>query len=117
MTPMMSLFLRCLLAAVLIVVLWSLADYSMAATPIAPVHNALQPFRPQAAQLLDLWRLFVTACAFVFVAFLVTVFLALRWPSRSRATRGGGRCTTSTARTCTTSSVLPTRCPSGSAGR
>ena len=83
MTPMMSLFLRCLLAVVLIVVLWSLADYSMAATPIETVHNALQPFGPQAAHFLDLWRLFMAACAFVFVAILVAVFLALRHGPRA----------------------------------
>ena len=48
MTPMMSLFLRCLLALALMVVLLSLSDYSMAATPVETVHNALEPFGPQA---------------------------------------------------------------------
>ena len=32
MTPMMSLFLRLLLALALLLVLWSVTDYSMAAT-------------------------------------------------------------------------------------
>lgn len=31
MTPMMNLFLRCMLALVLFLLLWSIADYSMAA--------------------------------------------------------------------------------------
>jgi hypothetical protein len=37
MTPMMNLFLRLMLALALLLVLWSVTDYSMAATgPLAP---------------------------------------------------------------------------------
>lgn len=39
MTPMMSLFLRCLLAMVLVIVLLSLADFAMAATPADAPHS------------------------------------------------------------------------------
>jgi cytochrome c oxidase subunit II len=84
MTPLMSLFLRCLLALVLMLVLLSLADYSMAATPVETVHNALEPFGPQAGHFVDLWRIFMFACTFVFVAILVAVLIALR-----RAPRAG----------------------------
>jgi cytochrome c oxidase subunit 2 len=84
MTPMMSLFLRCLLALALIAVLLSLADYSMAATPVETVHSALEPFGPQAGHFVDLWRIFMAACTFVFVAILLALFVALR-----RAPRAG----------------------------
>jgi cytochrome c oxidase subunit 2 len=84
MTPMMSLFLRCLLALVLMLLLLSLADYSMAATPVDTVHNALEPFGPQGGHFVDLWRVFFAATTFVFVAILVALYLALR-----RAPRAG----------------------------
>ena len=83
MTPMMSLFLRFMLAIALVLVLWSIADYSMAATPVETVHNALEPFGPQGAHFVDLWRVFLAACTFVFVAVLVAVFLAVRRSPRA----------------------------------
>jgi len=84
MTPMMSLFLRCLLALFLVVVLLSLSDYAMAATPVATVHSALNAMGPQAHHFVDLWRVFLFACTFVFVAIVVAVVMALR-----RAPRAG----------------------------
>ena len=72
MTPMMSLFLRCLVALALMVLLLSLADYSMAATPVDTVHNALEPFGPQGGHFVDLWRVFFGATTFVFIAILTT---------------------------------------------
>ncbi|HUR90399.1 MAG TPA: cytochrome c oxidase subunit II [Ramlibacter sp.] len=84
MTPVMNLFLRALVALALMLVLWSLADYTLAATPVETVHNALEPFGPQGGHFVDLWRVFLAACTLVFVAILVAVFLALR-----RAPRAG----------------------------
>jgi cytochrome c oxidase subunit II len=84
MTPMMSLFLRCLLALFLVVVLLSLTDYAMAATPVDAVHNALSAMGPQATHFVDLWRVFLLACTFVFVAIVVAVIIVLR-----RAPRAG----------------------------
>jgi cytochrome c oxidase subunit 2 len=83
MTPMMSLFLRCLLAFLLVVVLLSLTDYAMAATPVDAVHNALDAMGPQAQHFVDLWRVFLAACTFVFVAILVAVWLAVRRAPRA----------------------------------
>ena len=85
MTPMMGFFLRFMVAVALMLVLWSIADYSMAATPVDTVHNALQPFGPQGAHFVDLWRVFLGACTFVFVAILVAVFLTLRRTPRADA--------------------------------
>lgn len=78
MTPMMSLFLRFLLAVFLVAVMLSLADFAMAATPVATVHNALQPFGPQGEQFANLWRIFNVACTLVFVAIVAAVLIAAR---------------------------------------
>jgi cytochrome c oxidase subunit 2 len=83
MTPMMSLFLRFLLAVALVVVMLTLSDYAMAATPMATVHDALQPFGPQAGHFLDLWHVFLAACTFVFAAILIALFMALRRAPRA----------------------------------
>jgi cytochrome c oxidase subunit II len=83
MTPMMSLFLRALLAIALVIVMLSLSDYALAATPLETVHNALEPFGPQGAHFVDLWRIFMAACTFVFVAILVGVYLAMRRAPRA----------------------------------
>jgi cytochrome c oxidase subunit 2 len=83
MTPMMSLFLRCLLALVLLIVLLSLSDFAMAATPVEAAHSALDAMGPQAQHFIDLWRIFLAACTFVFVAILVAVWLALRRAPRA----------------------------------
>jgi cytochrome c oxidase subunit 2 len=83
MTPVMTLFLRLLLAIALFIVLWSVADFAMAATPVDTVHNALEAFGPQGAHFVDLWRVFLAACTFVFVAILVALFLALRRAPRA----------------------------------
>jgi cytochrome c oxidase subunit 2 len=83
MTPMMSLFLRFLLAVALMIVMLSLADFAMAATPVDTVHNALQPFGPQGAHFADLWNIFIGACTLVFAAILVAVFVALRRAPRA----------------------------------
>lgn len=56
MTPMMSLFLRCLLALLLVIVLLSLTDYAMAATSIESPHRAPDARRLQAQHGADLGR-------------------------------------------------------------
>ena len=83
MTPMMSLFLRFLLAVALVLVMLSLSDYALAATPVDTVHDALHAFGPQAAHFVDLWRVFLGACTFVFAAILVALFVALRRAPRA----------------------------------
>jgi cytochrome c oxidase subunit 2 len=83
MTPMMNMFLRFLLAVALIVVMLSLADFAMAATPVPTVHDSLHPFGPQAEHFLDLWHVFLAACTFVFAAILVALFVALRRAPRA----------------------------------
>lgn len=87
MTPMMSLFLRCLLALALIVILFALTGYAMAATPVQAAHSALDAMGPQAQHWVDLWRLFLAACTAVFVAILVALWLAVkRAPRADQAT-------------------------------
>jgi hypothetical protein len=47
MTPVMSLFLRCLLAFILVVLLFSLSDFAMAdTTPGACAHQSSQSSAP-----------------------------------------------------------------------
>ena len=48
------------------------------------VHDALHAFGPQAAHLVDLWRIFLVICTVVFAAVLVALILAVR-----RAPRAG----------------------------
>lgn len=84
MTPMMSLFLRCLLAIALVIVLLSLTNYAMAATPVETVHDALDAMGPQAQHFVELWRVFLAACTLVFALILVALWLALRRAPRAR---------------------------------
>lgn len=86
MTPMMSLFLRCLLALALVIVLLSLSDYTMAATPIDAAHSALDARGPQAAHWVDLWRLFLGATTVVFIAILIALATAIRRAPRADET-------------------------------
>lgn len=86
MTPIMSFFLRCLLAIVLLIVLLSLTDYAMAATPVESLHSALDAMGPQAQHWADLWRLFLGATTLVFIAILVAVGLALARAPRADET-------------------------------
>jgi cytochrome c oxidase subunit 2 len=81
---MMSLFLRFLLALLLTIVLLSLSDFAMAATPMPQAaHSALDAMGPQSAHIVDLWRVFLVACTVVFAAILLALLYALR-----RAPRG-----------------------------
>jgi cytochrome c oxidase subunit II len=63
------LFVCCVLAA---------AGYALAGTPTpqAP-HDALHAMGPQAAHIIDLWRVFLFVCTAVFAAVLVVLVLAL----------------------------------------
>lgn len=84
MTPLMSLFLRCLAALLLIVVLLSLADYTMAATPVpGAAHDALEPFGPQAGHIAELWNVFMVACGVVFAAIVIAMLYAVWKAPRS----------------------------------
>jgi cytochrome c oxidase subunit 2 len=85
MTPMMSLFLRCLLAIALVIVLLTLSDFTMAATPVAAPHDALNAMGPQAAHWVDLWRVFLGVCTVVFLAVLLAVWMAWRRAPRADA--------------------------------
>jgi cytochrome c oxidase subunit II len=70
------LFVCCVLAA---------AGYAPAATPLPQAqHDALQATGPQAAHILDLWRVFLFVCTAVFAAVLVALLLALRRSPRAR---------------------------------
>jgi cytochrome c oxidase subunit II len=77
MTPMMSLFLRCLLAFVLVIVLLALTDYAMAATPVEAMHSALDAMGPQAQHWVDLWRIVLGTTTVFFVTILIALALAL----------------------------------------
>jgi cytochrome c oxidase subunit 2 len=83
MTPMMSLFLRTLLAIALVIVLLSLTDFAMAATPVDAAHSALDAMGPQAQHWVDLWRVFLVATTVVFVAILVALWFAVRRAPRA----------------------------------
>ena len=84
MGPIMGLLVRFLLALALTVVLLSLADYALAATPVATVHDALDAHGPLGAHFVDLWRIFLALTTLFFAAILVAVFIAWR-----RAPRAG----------------------------
>jgi cytochrome c oxidase subunit 2 len=86
MTPIMSFFLRCLLALVLLIVLLSLSAYTMAATPVDAPHSALDAVGPQAQHWVDLWRIFLVACTAVFAAILIALWLAWRRAPRADET-------------------------------
>ena len=49
------------------------------------VHDALQAFGPQAAHIVDLWRIFLVICTVVFAAVLVALVLAVRRAPRAHA--------------------------------
>ena len=83
MTPMMSLFLRCLLAIALVFVLMSVTNFAFAATPIDTVHDALHAMGPQAKHFADLWNVFLAACTVVFIVIVVAVWLAIRRAPRA----------------------------------
>jgi cytochrome c oxidase subunit II len=71
------LFVCCVLAA---------AGYALAATPTPQAqHDALQAMGPQAAHIVDLWRVFLFVCTAVFAAVLVVLLLALRRRPRAGA--------------------------------
>jgi cytochrome c oxidase subunit II len=64
------LFVFCVLAA---------AGYALAGTPVAQAqHSALDAMGPQAAHIVDLWRIFLVICTAVFAAVLAALFIALR---------------------------------------
>src|SRR3569832_2247470 len=83
MTPMMSLFLRCLLAVAHNNVLMSVTNFAFAATPIDTVHDALHAMGPQAKHFADLWNVFLAACTVVFIVIVVAVWLAIRRAPRA----------------------------------
>ncbi|MEJ6022063.1 cytochrome c oxidase subunit II [Ramlibacter sp. PS4R-6] len=70
--------MRLLLGAAVTVVMLSLADYAMAATPVDTVHDALHAFGPQAAHFGKLWNIFLFTCTAVFAAILIALVIALR---------------------------------------
>jgi cytochrome c oxidase subunit 2 len=47
------------------------------------VHDALQAFGPQAAHIVDLWRVFLAICTLVFLAVMVALALAIRRAPRA----------------------------------
>lgn len=72
------LFVLCVLSA---------AGYALADTPIPQAqHSALEAAGPQAAHIVDLWRIFVFVCTAVFAAILLALLIAL-W----RTPRGDGQ--------------------------
>ena len=80
-----DLLVRCLLALAMVVFLLALADYTMAAVPIpAAPHSVLDAMGPQAAHIVDLWRVFVVICSLVFAAVLAALLYVV-W----RAPRAG----------------------------
>jgi cytochrome c oxidase subunit II len=81
---MANLLLRLLLALLMLLCLTSLAEYAMAATPLPQAtHSALDAMGPQAAHIIDLWRIFLVACTLVFAAILLVLLLALRRTPRA----------------------------------
>jgi cytochrome c oxidase subunit II len=78
MMAMMSWLLRLVLGLVMLVLLVSLAEYAMAATPLpqAP-HSVLETMGPQAGHILDLWRVFVMTCTLVFAAVLAALLYVI----------------------------------------
>jgi len=77
--PVVGLFLRVVLLAVVAMLLASLSEYALAATPIPQaVHNALDAMGPQASHIAGLWNVFLAACAAVLAAILA-VLLYILW--------------------------------------
>src|SRR4051812_13031906 len=81
MKPAISRLLRLVLDMVvllLLVLLVSLADYAIAATPLpqAP-HSVLETVGPQAGHILDLWRIFVVICTLVFAVVLAALLYVI----------------------------------------
>jgi cytochrome c oxidase subunit 2 len=68
---LLRLLERFMLVVLLLVFMFFAAGYAWAATPLpqAP-HNALDAMGPQAAHIVDLWRIFLWVCTAVFVAIL-----------------------------------------------
>jgi cytochrome c oxidase subunit 2 len=69
-------------AALAVLLVTSLAQYALAATPVpqAP-HDALDAMGPQAGHIVDLWRVMLWTCSLVFGAILAAiVFVILRAP-------------------------------------
>jgi len=76
--PVFGLCLRLVLLAVLALLLASLSDYALAATPIPQaVHDALDAMGPQASHIASLWNVFLAACAAVFLAILAVLLYVL----------------------------------------
>jgi cytochrome c oxidase subunit 2 len=81
---MIGLVIRVLLGLVLVICITSLAQYAMAETPVPQaLHNALDSMGPQAAHILDLWRVFIIACSVVFAAILLALLYVLRRAPRA----------------------------------
>jgi cytochrome c oxidase subunit II len=78
MAPMMSLFLRVVLLVVMAVLLASLSEYALAATPVPQaVHDALDAMGPQASHIAGLWNVFMWACTAFFAAIVLALLFAL----------------------------------------
>jgi cytochrome c oxidase subunit II len=76
---MIGLVMRVLLGLMLVICITSEAGYAMAGTPVPQaMHNALDSMGPQAAHIVDLWRVFMVACSVVFAAILLAL-LYLLW--------------------------------------
>jgi cytochrome c oxidase subunit 2 len=86
MNRMLQHVLFCIALAVVAMCLTSLAQYAMAATPVpqAP-HDALHAMGPQAAHIVDLWRIFLWTCALVFGAILAALIHVIRRRPRTGA--------------------------------
>jgi cytochrome c oxidase subunit II len=78
MASMMSLFLRFVLMLVVMVLLASLSEYALAATPVPQaVHDALDAMGPQASHIAGLWNVFMWACAAFFAAIVLALLYVL----------------------------------------
>lgn len=83
----MGLLQRFAVGLLLIFCVLAAAGHALAATPTPQaVHNALHAMGPQAAHVVDLWRVFLVVCTAVFAAVLVVLLLALWRSPRSDAT-------------------------------
>jgi cytochrome c oxidase subunit II len=81
----MSWLLRLILGLAMLVLLTSLSEYAMAETPVPQaVHSALHAMGPQAAHIIDLWRVFLFLCT-LFLAAIVAAVVYVIW----RAPRSG----------------------------
>jgi cytochrome c oxidase subunit II len=79
MASMMTLLARFVLLLVVMVLLASLSEYALAATPIPQaVHDALDAMGPQASHIAGLWNVFMVACA-VFFGAIVLALLYILW--------------------------------------